>query len=134
MKFTPLSRLLTEGPREDDVVAWRNDHAVRFGQFRDIAAAVSASVRYRERVALICRDSVLFAAGFMGLVQAGAEIVLPASDNPALLAAMSGAFDRHLDDDAILAASGIAPLGAVASGAVPITLFTSARLWPFHAA
>jgi acyl-coenzyme A synthetase/AMP-(fatty) acid ligase len=125
MSLVPLSRVLSGSRPEDAVIAWRGDQAVRFGQFRAMACAVAASAIRGQRVALICRDSIYFAAGLLGLIQAGAEIVLPANDHPALLAAMSGTFQRSMDAAAVLAASGAMPPGPVAADAIPVTFFTS---------
>lgn len=125
MTFQPLSRLLSESRPYDTVVAWRDQAPLRFGQLRSAAAAVAAGVAGCGRVALVCQDSFHFAAAFMALAHSGAEIVLPPNHSAATLTALSGAFDRVIDDSFVAMAAGSAPLRAVDAERIPVTFFTS---------
>lgn len=125
MTFRPLARILTDGLPDDSVVAWRGDTALRFRQLRAAVSALAATAHAGQRVGLLCRDSFHFAAAFLAMAHAGTEIILPPGDHPATLTALSGAFDRLIDDEAVSAATGGAPLSPVDAERVLITFFTS---------
>lgn len=101
--FLPLSRLLAEGRADAHVVALRGDRPLSFAQFRAEVAACAGGVRAAgcRRGALIAKDGWSFAVGLLGLLHAGAEVVVPPNAQPGTLAALAGAWDMVLDDQPI---------------------------------
>lgn len=76
MTFIPLSRLLVEGRPDDHPVALRNGGAINFGQLRTDVSDAAARFKNYRRAALVCQDSYNFAVGLLGLLHAGADILL----------------------------------------------------------
>ncbi|HXP98094.1 MAG TPA: AMP-binding protein, partial [Telmatospirillum sp.] len=78
------------------------------------------------RAALFCRDSYNFAVGLFGLLQAGAAVVLPPNGQPGTLNALSGRFDRLVDDDLLERLPGQAiDLAPLATDEPSLHFFTS---------
>ena len=109
----------------DCVVALRKGQAVRWADLVDRVAAVANHYAGRQRVALVCRDGLDFAAGFLGLLHAGADVVLPANTQIGALADIPGGCEAVLDDAAVAAATGGMQLGPIDSRGAAITFFTS---------
>jgi acyl-coenzyme A synthetase/AMP-(fatty) acid ligase len=130
MSLSVLSRLLHEGRPERAAVATRRNRTIDFGEFRLLALAVAAACVGRSRVALVCEDGFVCAAGFLGGLLGGAEVVLPPNGLPRTLDSLPGGYDCLLDDAAILAAPGhcsaAMPLaGPIDAQAAQVTFFTS---------
>jgi acyl-coenzyme A synthetase/AMP-(fatty) acid ligase len=77
MSLIALSQLMVDGRADSDPVALRQNQVVNFSQFRSDVAKITAKFRSIKKATLLCRDSYHFAVGFFGLLQVGAEIVLP---------------------------------------------------------
>jgi len=91
---------------DTQAVSWRGAEVLTWGRFRADVAASAAAFAGCRRGALVCGDSYRFAVGLFALLAAGARVVVPANLQPGTLAALAGAFDRLVDDDAL------APAGA----------------------
>ncbi len=98
MSWRSLSTLLREGRPDDHPVALSGGSMRTFGRFRCDVANAARHVADAGRVALVCQDGYAFAVGLFGLLQAGADVVLPANGRPGTLSALSGTFDRLVDD------------------------------------
>ncbi len=85
------------------IVALAGGEARRWGDFRRAVAATAADLRQGgcRRAVLTANDGYLFAVGLFALMEAGAEIVLPANMQPDPLAALSGSCDLRLGDGGI---------------------------------
>lgn len=130
MSLPALSRLLHDGRPDGAIVALRRGQALDFGQFRAAAVAVAAGCAGRSRVALVCEDGFLFAAGLIGVLLSGAEVVLPPNGLPGTLDVLAGGYDCVFDDAAILAAVGrrsedMPPPVPIDAEAALVTFFTS---------
>ena len=130
MSLTALSRLLHDGREDRTVVALRRGAALDFGRFRAAAAAVAANCVRGSRVVLLCEDGFLFAAAFIGVLQAGGELVLPPNGLSGTRDALAGGYDRLIDDAAIIAALGrqgaaLPTPGPIDADAALVTFFTS---------
>jgi acyl-coenzyme A synthetase/AMP-(fatty) acid ligase len=124
MSFVPLSRLLPDGRADHHAMAVRAERTLTFADFRAEVAACAGRVRAAgcRRGALVSKDGWSFAVGLMGLLQAGAEAVVPPNAQRGTLAALDGAWDMVLDGD--LAGEPV-PLRALNAEACRLAFYTS---------
>lgn len=91
-----LPRRLKPSPDlQDETLALRGGQPLPRSLFERQAGGCARALAGCRRVVLTCRDSWNFAAGLLGALSAGAEVVLPANDLPATLAGLDG---RIVDD------------------------------------
>lgn len=93
-----LSTLLSEGCPAAQVMSIADGQGISLARFRDDVAAASRRLSGCRRGALVCQDSYRFAVGLFGLFQAGADVLLPANAQPGTLQALTGEWDRLVDD------------------------------------
>lgn len=103
MTYVPLSRLVAGGRPDTDVIGRSGGRPVEFGRFAATARQVAGRLRggAGRRAALVCRDSVWFAAALLGLLHAGARVVIPASAKPGYLADLTGRVDVIACDEPV---------------------------------
>ena len=84
-----------------DLVAYTGHALIHAPEFNEMIMGVQRHVapRPEQRWALVCRDTLSFATGFLGLLQAGKTVILPQTDQPsAVEVAQAGAV---LTDDPV---------------------------------
>ncbi|MGB8600661.1 MAG: AMP-binding protein [Rhizomicrobium sp.] len=101
MRLRILSRLLSDTYPATAIVSWRGSEQLRLDRFRADVAAIAARFAGTTAAALLCQDSYHFAAGFYGLLHAGAQIILPPSAQPGALGDLRGTFTTLVDDAVI---------------------------------
>lgn len=102
MTAVPLDRLFVSGRDPESLVAVRDGTPLRFAGFAADVARVAGAVRAvgALRGAVVSADPYWFLVGLFGLLHAGAAAIVPPDGLPATIAALSGAFDVLLCDEA----------------------------------
>jgi acyl-coenzyme A synthetase/AMP-(fatty) acid ligase len=126
-----VSQLLTGDLPAAHVVARRHGQALTLGRLRAEVARVSQEIQARRarRGLLVCSDSFQFLVGMLGLMAAGAEIVLPPNARPGTLAGLTGLFDVLVSDDVPVAGvESLALDGSSSDAAIAPIVAAQARL------
>lgn len=137
MSFVPLSRIFPAAYPDEHVIAFRGDQPLSFAALRSDVAITAQRLRQADckRGALVCRDSYWFMVGMLALMQAKADVMLPANAQPGTLSELSGSHDGLVTDDPSLpgrllllpesAGTPTSPLGPIEAAACRLEVFTS---------
>src|SRR6202012_3886272 len=101
MSLIALSRLVIEGRSDSHPVAWRNGQAMDFRRFRADVAKKGGQFKNCRSAVLVCQDSYNFSLGFLVLLNAGKDIVLPPYSQPDTLRNLKEEFDLVVEDHMI---------------------------------
>ncbi|HBM90824.1 MAG TPA: hypothetical protein DD400_02970 [Rhodospirillaceae bacterium] len=106
MTLPSLSSLMAEPPDNSSFVAWRRGNGITYQQFLSDVGGVAKAYSSCRAAAVVCQDSYNLIVGFYGLLYAGARIVLPPRNQPAVIESLQENFDVLIDDGMIELASG----------------------------
>ncbi|MEX2451666.1 MAG: AMP-binding protein [Rhodospirillales bacterium] len=105
MPIRPLSTLFSSplAERADACAAFDDGGTVTFFQLKKRIAAMAATLRGENitRGLLVAEDSLDFVVGMMGLLHAGADVVIPPNNRPGMLEALKDHYDAAITNISI---------------------------------
>ena len=124
----PLHLLLARGRRPDDLVCHDGQRFVAWREFAERVAVTAARLNERDEVRwlLAADDPLRFAIGFLALLHAGKQVVIPSNAQPGTLAGLAGVVDaQYVGDDGFTPGSVCRELEALDPFCATIDLYTS---------
>jgi len=124
----PLHLLLAREHRPDEPVCHDGQRFVAWREFSEGVGAAAARLKNRNEVRwlLAADDPLSFAIGFLALLHAGKQVVIPPNAQPGTLAGLAGVVDaQYVGDDACIGGADFAAPVALDPHLAIIDLYTS---------